>query len=756
MNYSDSERIAGMMQNIGFKETSEIKKADLVIINTCGVRQMSEDRAYGVIHNLKKVKPKTKVIMTGCLANRKDVQRRMKDRVDLFCEIKDITKEIPKFIKTKEIQHLDYLEIMPKYKTNYSAFIPVMTGCNNFCSYCVVPYARGREVSRKSKEIISEIKSLVKNGYKEITLLGQNVNSYKDEKTNFAKLLKKVNAIPGNFWIRFLSSHPKDMSNELIEIIAKSKKVCEYIHLPIQAGDDKILERMNRKYTSKHYLSLISKIKKAFKKYKPKEIYSINGDIIVGFPGETKKQFLESAKIMKEVGYDMIFFGQFSSRPGTVAAKMKDNISKTEKKRREKFLNEILKKTAFQNNQQYLGKMIEVLIDNEKNDPVKSATDHGANYYFGKTRTMKNVKVVSPEKNLIGKIIKVKITKANIWNLEGICHPTSGSPQDENLEACLTKRQKEKVIVILGPTSSGKSEVAIKLAQKFNGEIISADSRQIYRGMDLGTGKVEPDRTGEIPKEFTKSKFSSGSNLFFSQKILHHMLNIVSPKTDYNVAKYKKETEKIIKDILKRDKLPIICGGTGFWIKAIVDDVNFPEVKPDFKLREQLNKLGTEKLFERLQKLDSERSKSIDAKNKVRLIRAIEICEELGAVPKIKKNRNNNDFLQIGLDLPKEKLHENIKKRLDDRFKKGMVKEVSDLHFKTGVSWKKLDLFGLEYRYISQFLQGKLSKSEMQRKLFQESKNYAKRQMTWFQKDKRIIWIEKNQDIKKSVREFLK
>ncbi len=419
MNYSDSERIAGMLKNMKIKEASDIKEADLVIINTCGVRQMAEDRVYGLIHNLrtKNQKLKTKIILTGCLANRKDVQRRMKNKVDLFCEIKDI--DILKNFVIKELKHSfkiqnskfkisEYLSITPNYENKFSAYVPVMTGCNNFCSYCVVPYARGQEVSRKASEIISEVKNLLKKGYQEITLLGQNVNSYHDGKKNFADLLKKVNALPGKFWIRFLTSHPKDMSDELIETLAKSKKVCEYVHLPIQAGDDKILEKMNRKYTAKHYLDLISKIKKAFAKYKPKEIYSLNGDIIIGFPGETKKQFLESAKIMKKVGYDMIYFGQFSPRPGTVASKMKNNVSKAEKSRREKFLNEILKKTAFQNNQLYLNKTIEVLIENQKD-----------NFYFGRTRTMKNVKITATKKNLIGKIIKVKIIKANIWNLEG-------------------------------------------------------------------------------------------------------------------------------------------------------------------------------------------------------------------------------------------------------------------------------------------------------------------------------------------------
>jgi tRNA-2-methylthio-N6-dimethylallyladenosine synthase len=284
-----------------------------------------------------------------------------------------------------------------------------MTGCNNFCSYCVVPYARGREISRPATEIISEIKKLLQKGRREIMLLGQNVNSYKERNTNFSKLLKKVNAIPGDFWISFISNHPKDFSDELIETATKLKKVCELMHLPTQAGSDEILRKMNRKYTAKEYLTLISKVRKAFKKHKPGKLYAITSDIIVGFPGETKKQFLESAKIMEKVGYDMVYFGQFSPRPGTAAWKMKDNVSKKEKARRENYLNDILKETAYKNNKKYIGKILEVLVTEKKD-----------NYYFGHTRTMKNVRVLSEKKIPIGTIVKTKIATATAWNLNGV------------------------------------------------------------------------------------------------------------------------------------------------------------------------------------------------------------------------------------------------------------------------------------------------------------------------------------------------
>ncbi len=404
MNISDSERIAGILEKNKFKPTSEITKADLVVFNTCGIRQMAEDRAYGQIHNLRKNNPKIKIVLTGCLANREDVRKKLKNKVDIFCEIKNIET----IIETLGFSVCHYLDIVPKYSLAHSVLVPIMTGCNNFCSYCVVPYARGREISRPATKIITEIKNLIKNGCKEITLLGQNVNSYNYKKIVFPELLQKIEKIPGNFWIRFISSHPKDFSSELIETIAKSKKICEQIHLPIQSGSNKILATMNRKYTAEHYLDLIKKIRIAFKKYKTDIPCSITSDIIVGFPGETKKDFLKTATLMKKAQYDLVYFGQFSPRPGTVAYKMKDNVSKGEKSQRENTLNEILKKTALSNNQKYLGKTLEVLIDSKKNG-----------LYFGRTRSGKNVKIISTRKNLIGQFAKVKIIKANIWNLEG-------------------------------------------------------------------------------------------------------------------------------------------------------------------------------------------------------------------------------------------------------------------------------------------------------------------------------------------------
>lgn len=432
MNHSDSERIASFLESNNFLPAEKITSADLVIINTCGIRQAAENRVYSQVHNLRKAGNNCIIILTGCIAHRKDVQQRLKGKIDTFCETKDVREAISRILRSTpemncELQDtiptkesIDYLSINPKHTSNFQALVPIMTGCNNFCSYCVVPYARGREISRPVEEIVTEVEMLVKNGYKQITLLGQNVNSYASSITKsgvqnssgkiitFPKLLKTLNKIPGGFWITFVSSHPKDMSEELIETIAKCKKVIEWVHLPVQAGDDTVLARMNRHYTQKHYLSLMRKIRSAFKKYKPNLPYGITSDIIVGFPGETEQQFEQSAILMKKAKFDMVYFGQFSPRPGTRAFAMPDDVSHKEKERREQVLNEILKKTSLANNKNYIGKKVEVLVEQEK-----------SGYYLGKTRSQKNIKFPAKKKGLVGTFATVLVKKANTWNLEG-------------------------------------------------------------------------------------------------------------------------------------------------------------------------------------------------------------------------------------------------------------------------------------------------------------------------------------------------
>jgi len=294
---------------------------------------------------------------------------------------------------------------------------------------------------------------------------------------------------------------------------------------------------------------------------------------------------------------------------------------------------------------------------------------------------------------------------------------------------------KKKLIVVLGPTASGKSDLAVKLAKKFNGEIVSADSRQVYKNMDIGTAKITKKEMQGIP---------------------HHLLSVISPKTRFTVAQYRKLAIKAINKILKKGRVPILCGGTGFYIQAVLDGIVIPEVKPDWKLRKKLELMTTKALFGKLKKLDQKRAKNIDKKNRRRLIRALEIVMKTKKpVPPLKKQPLPYSILMLGIKKEKNELRESIRKRLLRRLKQGMIEEVKKLH-KSGVSWKRLEEFGLEYRYIAFYLQNKLTYSGMIEKLQKESEHFSSRQMTWFNKDKRIRWIKKQPEAEKLVKGFLK
>jgi len=322
MNKSDSERMGALLERKGFKPALKESGADLIVVNMCSVRQSAVDRIFGVSQKLAKLKtknPKLKTVLTGCIL-RAD-KRKFRNKFDEIWDNKDLMN-LPKKCQNKSL-----------------TFVPISNGCNNSCSYCVVPFVRGPLVCRNHKEILKEIKNLTKRRFKEIWLLGQNVNDYQspvDPSINFPKLLKKISDIPGNFKIRFISPNPKNFSEELIEAVAELNKVAKYLNLPVQSGDDKILREMKRPYSVKEYKNLVKKIRKRIPNI------NLSTDVIVGFPGETKKQFENTLKLFKDIKFNIAYISKYSPRPGTAASKLKDNVPLEEKKRREKCLRKLL------------------------------------------------------------------------------------------------------------------------------------------------------------------------------------------------------------------------------------------------------------------------------------------------------------------------------------------------------------------------------------------------------------------------------
>lgn len=303
-----------------------------------------------------------------------------------------------------------------------------------------------------------------------------------------------------------------------------------------------------------------------------------------------------------------------------------------------------------------------------------------------------------------------------------------------------------KTIVVLGPTATGKTDLAVSLAKKFGGEIISADSRQIYQDMFLGVGKTE----GTWQEKDGKKKF-------IYHDIPHYLTDFVSPQEDYNVSHFKKDCLDLMEDIHSRGKVPIICGGTGFWILSVVDDLNFPVVPPDQKFRLELEGKTTQELFVLLKKQDPKRARTVDAHNRPRLIRALEIARALGQSPELDLHpqKTSSDFLQIGLDFPKEVLDLRIEKRLEKRWAAGMLEEIMALQKKHALPWKKIQSFGLAYFWTPLFLDKKISQKELEEKVLIGEKQYARRQRTWFKRDQRIIWESDEKKLEKIVSQFL-
>jgi len=424
MNEHDSEKLAGMLANMGYMECDYKEDADLIVFNTCCVRENAELKVYGNLGQLKvlkREKPDMIIAVCGCMMQQAHVVDYIKEKypfVDLIFGTHNL-HNFPVLLENcresnnmlvevwdEEGQIIEGIPVIRKY--GLKSFVNIMLGCNNFCTYCIVPYTRGRERSRDPKDIIDEVKDLVKKGTKEVTLLGQNVNSYGktlDNPISFAELLYNINEIDGLKRIRFTTSHPKDVSKELIKAIKECDKICEHIHLPVQAGSNKILKAMNRKYTKEKYLELVSSIKDEIPNI------SITTDIIVGFPGETESDFEDTLDIVRKVEYDSAFTFIYSIRKGTPAAEIKEQVPEEVKHERFNRLLEVLHPIVKRKNYLLKDQILEVLVEGE--------SKNNENILTGRTRTNKVVNFQG-NKDLVGKLVKVKITQPKNFSLSGV------------------------------------------------------------------------------------------------------------------------------------------------------------------------------------------------------------------------------------------------------------------------------------------------------------------------------------------------
>ena len=418
MNVADSELVSSILNDHDHNIVDDIDRADVIIFNTCSVRQHAEDRVIGRINNemsRKQTKKQLKIGVIGCMAQR--LGKNLKDKnngldfvvgVDQYKKLPEIITNLfenPDFSSETIVNNKEVYEgLYPLHTGKFNAFVTIMRGCNNFCSYCIVPYTRGRERSRPVDAIIKEIHNVGSKGFKDVTLLGQNVNSYNYENVNFAELLRKANKIETVNRIRFVTSHPKDLSDEVIEVMANSEKVCEHLHLAMQSGDNEILKRMNRGYTAEHFYNIVQKLRQAMPQI------AITTDIIAGFPGETEEQFQRTFDLMNKIKFDYAFTFKYSPRTGTKAAEYTDQVPEEIRLKRLQKLIDLQQEITLQKYQDQIGKTKIIYVEKiSKKSKLEVA---------GKSRDFK-ITVFPGDKSLIGKFVKVKIVDAMGWTLRG-------------------------------------------------------------------------------------------------------------------------------------------------------------------------------------------------------------------------------------------------------------------------------------------------------------------------------------------------
>ena len=422
MNVHESEKIAGILRRVGYEQAPTLEEADIIVFNTCCIRENAENHAFGNIGALKKMKkqnPRLIIAVGGCMTQEKGKTETLKKKfpfIDIMFGALNF-EDLEALIARKKQEKKRVIEIVEEargivetiepYRTSYpNAWVNIMYGCNNFCSYCIVPYVRGRERSRKPENIINEVKKLVAEGYKEITLLGQNVNSYGSDGATgmtFAQLLDQVASIDGKFRVRFMTSHPKDFNEDVVKVMKKHRKICRLVHLPVQSGSNAVLQAMNRRYTREKYLGEAEMLRA----YLPEA--ELTTDIIVGFPGETEEDYLDTERLVKEVDFASAFTFVYSPRQGTKAATMSNQIPEDVQKDRIMRLVELVNSLTRKKSEKYVGKTVEILCEDydEKKGLYLGRDEFGRMGYF------------KSDKNVVGEFIQLKVTRANGISLFG-------------------------------------------------------------------------------------------------------------------------------------------------------------------------------------------------------------------------------------------------------------------------------------------------------------------------------------------------
>ena len=422
LNISDGEKIKGLLKNMGCTLTEDESAADIIILNTCAGRESAEDRVFGIVGSMKKLKetkPSLVIGITGCMTSQEHICEKIRKSypyVDIAAGTSDL-EVLPELLLDCLREKYSGIGAVsgsgnsaasePVRESSFKASVPIMYGCNNFCTYCIVPYVRGRERSRKAEDIIAETRELVRRGYKEIMLLGQNVNSYGndfDGENQFPDLLRRINEIEGDFVIRFMSSHPKDVSPELIEVLLSCEKVAKHLHLPLQSGSSEVLRRMNRRYTAEKYMETVELIRSR------DPDFSLTTDLIVGFPGETDEEFRETLDIIKKVRFDNIYSFIYSKRSGTKAAEMPDPITDEEKGCRMRELLELQREISAEHYKRFLGRKMRVLVD--------GVSKKKEGYLTGKSNEF-IIAEFEGDRSLIGKFADIEVTQTMNWAVRG-------------------------------------------------------------------------------------------------------------------------------------------------------------------------------------------------------------------------------------------------------------------------------------------------------------------------------------------------